>query len=58
MERNHLSSPVYVGDTEGDRRAAEITGIPFVYASYGFGEVSSYDYVIDRLDGFLGLFDE
>ncbi|AIQ30602.1 HAD family hydrolase [Paenibacillus sp. FSL P4-0081] len=58
MERNHLSSPVYVGDTEGDRRAAGITGIPFVYASYGFGEVSSYDYVIDRLDGFLGLFDE
>ncbi|MEK3670699.1 HAD family hydrolase [Paenibacillus sp. FSL R10-2771] len=58
MERNHLSIPVYVGDTEGDRRAAGITGIPFVYASYGFGEVSSYDYVIDRLDGLLGLFDE
>ncbi|MEK3684399.1 HAD family hydrolase [Paenibacillus sp. FSL R10-2736] len=58
MERNHLSSPVYVGDTEGDRRAACFAGIPFVYASYGFGEVSSYDYVIDRLDGLLGLFDE
>lgn len=58
MERNNLSSPVYVGDTEGDMKAAGFTGIPFVYAGYGFGEVSSYDHVIDRLDGLLGLFDE
>lgn len=58
MERNHLSSPVYVGDTEGDMKAACFAGIPFVYASYGFGEVSRYDHVIDRLDGLLGLFDE
>ncbi|AIQ42184.1 HAD family hydrolase [Paenibacillus sp. FSL R7-0297] len=57
MERNHLSSPVYVGDTEGDMKAAGIAGIPFVYASYGFGEVSRYDLVIDRLDGLLALFD-
>ncbi|WP_339310246.1 HAD hydrolase-like protein [Paenibacillus sp. FSL M7-0896] len=56
MDRNHLMSPVYVGDIEGDRKAAGFAGIPFVYASYGFGEVSSYDYVIDRLDGLLELF--
>ncbi|WNS44697.1 HAD family hydrolase [Paenibacillus sp. MMS20-IR301] len=56
MERNHLSSPVYVGDTEGDRKAAAFAGIPFVYAQYGFGEVSRYDYSVDRLEGLLELF--
>ncbi|KAI7246092.1 hypothetical protein KC345_g12114, partial [Hortaea werneckii] len=38
MDRNNLSDPVYVGDTEGDRKAAGFAGIPFVYAGYGFGE--------------------
>lgn len=28
MDRNHLMSPVYVGDTEGDRKAARFAGIP------------------------------
>ncbi|WP_238652845.1 HAD family hydrolase [Paenibacillus piscarius] len=56
MDRNSLAAPVYVGDTQGDRKAAEFAGIPFVYAKYGFGEVSRYDYVIDRLDGLAELF--
>lgn len=56
MDRNHLSSPVYVGDTEGDMRAAQIAGIPFVYASYGFGEVSRYDEKIDHLKELAELF--
>ncbi|WZX99985.1 HAD family hydrolase [Bacillus sp. FSL W7-1360] len=48
MERNHLKSPVYVGDTEGDLNAAKYAGISFVYAKYGFGEVSEYDDVIEE----------
>ncbi|RDI37936.1 HAD family hydrolase [Falsibacillus pallidus] len=56
MERNHLESPVYVGDTEGDRKASESAGIPFVYARYGFGEVEKYDYVIDEFRDLLRLF--
>lgn len=56
MDRNNLRDPVYVGDTEGDRKAAGVAGIPFVYASYGFGEVSSYDYLTDSLEGLLELF--
>jgi len=55
MKRNHLSSPIYVGDTQGDRDAAAYAGIPFVYAAYGFGEVESYDYKIDGLEGLLRL---
>lgn len=38
-ERNHLLSPVYVGDTRWDYEAAESAGVPFIHAAYGFGEV-------------------
>ncbi|WP_442600244.1 HAD family hydrolase [Neobacillus sp. D3-1R] len=56
MERNNLTSPVYVGDTEGDLKGAEFAGIPFVYAKYGFGEVSHYDYCIEDLLDLVDLF--
>ena len=39
MARNHLQHPVYVGDTMGDANAAREAGIPFIWASYGFGDV-------------------
>jgi phosphoglycolate phosphatase len=56
IERNHLSSPVYVGDTEGDRKAARFAGIPFIYAQYGFGEVSEYDHEINKFEDLLKVF--
>lgn len=37
MKRNGLKSPVYIGDTAGDEKAAGLAGIPFFYAAYGFG---------------------
>ena len=37
--KNKLKSPVYVGDTEGDRLAAFGAGYEFVFVSYGFGVV-------------------
>lgn len=39
VARNHLQHPVYVGDTMGDANAAREAGIPFIWASYGFGNV-------------------
>jgi phosphoglycolate phosphatase len=56
IERNNLLKPVYTGDTEGDQKAAKFAGIPFIYAEYGFGEVTSFDYSIKSLDGLLELF--
>lgn len=41
VARRGLVSPVYVGDTEGDRASAEAAGIPFAFASYGYGETGS-----------------
>lgn len=46
IERNALSKAVYVGDTDGDQKAARQAGIPFIFAAYGFGSVSDPDGVI------------
>lgn len=40
MERNGFKRAVYIGDTEHDRLAAKNAGIPFIHASYGFGDIS------------------
>ncbi|QHJ72350.1 HAD-IA family hydrolase [Planococcus halotolerans] len=56
IERNNLSSPVYVGDTEGDLKASRFAGIPFVYARFGFGQVNEYDEAIDSFDDLLKVF--
>ena len=37
MERHGITSAAYIGDTQGDADAARDAGIPFVWASYGFG---------------------
>ncbi len=55
MERNQLVSPVYVGDTLGDQEAAEFAGVPFIYAEYGFGKVTRFDYTIKSFDGLLEI---
>lgn len=39
INQYQLQSPVYVGDTRGDLEASQKSGIPFIFASYGFGEV-------------------
>ncbi len=39
IERNGLTSSVYVGDTISDTSAARAAGIPVIYAKYGFGEL-------------------
>lgn len=55
MERNQLTDAVYVGDTTGDQEAAAYAGIPFIFARYGFGEVSEYNYVIDTFEELIDL---
>lgn len=45
---HHLASPVYVGDTLGDYQACQKAGVPFVFASYGFGQVDTPDYRIEK----------
>lgn len=47
MQQNLCEDAIYVGDTQTDYEACKKVGIPFIYASYGFGECPKYDHRID-----------
>ena len=55
IRRFRLQDPVYVGDTAGDMAASLEAGIPFVFASYGYGEAESPDWRINRPLDLLNL---
>lgn len=57
MERNGITSAVYIGDTQGDLDGADMAGIPFVWASYGFGTPSRWDARVDSFPELLTLFE-
>lgn len=52
VTRNQIQHPVYVGDTQGDADACTQAGIPFIWASYGFGTASQY---YERLETFSNI---
>lgn len=52
VSRNQINQPVYVGDTQGDADACAQAGIPFVWASYGFGKVEKY---FEKIDSFVEI---
>ena len=51
-----LKAPVYIGDTIMDANACKKAGCPFVFASYGFGQVDDPDYVIKSPSDLISLF--
>lgn len=50
IKQEGLSSPVYVGDTQGDADACAQAGIPMIWASYGFGRVKNPWRMISSFD--------
>jgi phosphoglycolate phosphatase len=42
VQRNSITEPVYIGDTQGDCDACKEAGLPFIWAAYGFGTPDSY----------------
>lgn len=50
MDTNHLQDVVYIGDTQGDYDACQMANVPFIYASYGFGQAPEADCSIQGLD--------
>ena len=56
IRRFDLKSPVYVGDTAGDFQASKEAGIPFVHASYGYGQTDRPDYTISQFSDLSGIF--
>lgn len=49
VERNNLEKAVYVGDTELDRTSAAEAGVPFIWASYGFGSPETCDAKLNEI---------
>ena len=43
LQKHQITSGVYVGDTVMDQQAADHAGIPFLWASYGFGKPEHWD---------------
>ncbi|WP_256013822.1 HAD family hydrolase [Desertivirga xinjiangensis] len=56
IDKYQLQNPVYIGDTEGDRVESERAGIPFVYFSFGFGNVEKYDLKFNDFNSFTAYF--
>lgn len=55
MQRHNIRSCAYIGDTQGDYEATLEAGIPFIWASYGFGTPAGYGAKIDRISDLLTL---
>ncbi|MES3017000.1 MAG: HAD family hydrolase [Bacteroidota bacterium] len=56
VERNKLTSPVYIGDTIWDYDAATAAGVPFIFAAYGFGKVDNAECEVNEFEGIKSLF--
>lgn len=47
IAKYNLKNPIYVGDTDSDRKQSEMAQIPFVFVDYGFGKTENYDLKFD-----------
>ena len=56
MEQHGIENAVYIGDTQGDYEAAVKAGLPFVWATFGFGVPDGYDAKIDSFRELTQLF--
>jgi len=52
-----FQKPVYVGDTEGDGKAAASAGFPFIHVRYGFGTASECLRAFDTFDDLVRYLD-
>lgn len=55
MEKYNITSCAYIGDTQGDYEATVEAGVPFLWASYGFGTPAGYAGKIDSFTDLLKL---
>lgn len=58
MDKHSLKNPFYVGDTLTDCTESKKANVPFVYVSYGFGNVNVYDFKFDDFKSLVNYFDE
>ena len=58
-KKHNLLRPIYIGDTDGDRRESDLAGVPFVFMTYGFGTTHKFHLQFDTFteltDYFMSL---
>ena len=54
-ERNSVSNPLYVGDTQGDLDSCRKAGVDFAWASYGFGTADDPTYTLYKFSDILNI---
>ena len=57
MERYQIDDAIYIGDTAGDEKETRLAGLPFVFASYGFGQAENPDLTIEEFSQYPILLD-
>ena len=55
MKQYGITDAVYIGDTQGDYEATVDAGVPFIWASYGFGQPQGYTEKIQKISDLLSL---
>ena len=55
IEKHNIGSCIYVGDTQGDYEATLEAGVPFIWATYGFGTPEGYTAKISSFEELLNL---
>lgn len=55
IDRNGITKPIYIGDTDGDSKSAAFVNAPFIFASYGFGHTDNYDAKVEKPEEILDI---
>ena len=53
LEKHHIEKAAYIGDTAGDEKETHLLGLPFFFASYGFGKAVSPECVLSSFEDVL-----
>lgn len=56
IDKYHLQAPIYIGDTDSDRKQCDLLDIPFGFVSYGFGDTEDYNLRFDSFDELTNYF--
>ena len=55
MKEHGIENCAYIGDTQGDYEATVEAGVPFIWATYGFGTPDGYAEKVDSFEELLKL---
>lgn len=56
IDQHNLKSPVYVGDTDSDRKQSDLAHVPFAFVSWGFGNTEQYKYKFSSMSELTDYF--